>query len=70
MLHLYNFKSLTVHVCVNDKVICVVYLSKFPAYFKKKKKKKSLSSWKLNTIPYFENRKKMGSDYPFRLNWQ
>lgn len=43
MLHLYNFKSLTVHVCVNDKVICVVYLSKFPAYFKKNKKKKKVS---------------------------
>lgn len=27
MLHLY-YKSLTVHVCLNDKVICVVYLSK------------------------------------------
>lgn len=29
MLHLYYFKSLTVHVCLNDKVTCVVYLSKF-----------------------------------------
>lgn len=29
MLHASNFKSLTVHVCVNDKAICVVYLLKF-----------------------------------------
>lgn len=65
MLHLYNFKSLTVHVCVNDKVICVVYLSKCPAYFKNNNKKKSLSSWKLNTIPYFENRKRWEVTTPF-----
>lgn len=29
MLHLYYFRSLIVHACLNDKVICVVYLSKF-----------------------------------------